>query len=95
MAALRALKKGVRRMRMVFFSASRDRHRSFSRHWRIPVRSAGLRSAPVEVKGAAMARAFAAPLLHFSEKQRSAPVNAFLAVQRISGDHHVDYLVHV
>ena len=59
-AALRPLKKGVRRMREMLFSASSDWHRSFSRYWRIPVRSAGFGSAPVEVKGPVMARAFAA-----------------------------------
>ena len=37
----------------------------------------------MEVDGAVMARAFAATLLHFSEKQRFPLGNAFLAVQRI------------
>ena len=42
-AALRVLKKGVRGMRAVLISASRDRHRSFNRHWRRSVCSAACR----------------------------------------------------
>ena len=82
-AALRVLKKGVRRRRAVLFSASRDRHRSFNRDRRIPVCGPGLGSAPVEVKGAAMARAFDRGKLIFSKKLTAATVNAYLAVQRI------------
>ena len=70
-------------MRTVLFSASGDWHRSFSRERRIPVRIPGLNSAPVAVDGAAMARRFEASLLHFSQKQRSSAVNAYLALQRV------------
>ena len=39
-AAVRAVTSGVRRRRAVLFNALRDRHRSFNRHWMIPVGSA-------------------------------------------------------
>ena len=66
MAALRVVTSGVR---AVLFNAWRDRHRSFIRDWSVPSHGPGLRSAPVNVDGTAMARAFAARLLIFSEKQ--------------------------
>ena len=59
----------LRRRRAVLFNASSVRHRSFNRDRSVPSHGPGLRSAPVYVDGAAMARAFARGLLLFSEMQ--------------------------
>ena len=82
----------VRRRRMVLISASRDRHRSFSRDWSVPSHGPRLRSAPVKVKGAAMARAFASGMLRFSEKHTARPqcLAAPLVPSLVDDRHHPD-----
>ena len=66
MAALRLLKKGVRRRRAVLFSACSFSHAVFNQHWERSRCSAGLRSGRVNVKGAASARGFSERLLYFA-----------------------------
>ncbi len=82
-AAVRAVTSGVRRRRAVLFNASSVRHRFFNRDRSVPSHGPRLRSAPVNVDGTAMARAFAHGMHDFSEKHTATTVNALLALQRI------------